>query len=245
MEKRCRSLADLNKDANREWYAEFRTGSPQNSLSKFDGDYLAELHKPRKRSIPALRFLFAVAVIYFAWVLFHEFLHYFFCTLPGDKASMMSLLPTPEIICDPMHARTVSDAFMFSMSPYIAALMALVFLSNARNRLIRLIPYTAFFDLQYNLLVTSVLGGTFGERKNDVVCLIDQLNLAHPQYGMYRQIFTMSAYLLALLAVLVFYSGYRKDYTRSRDRRFYMCVSAFYILFYAASLASLYFPEFL
>jgi len=236
------SLAKLNRGCSADWSGVGGSYGNYGILATYDAEYRSDVSDSRRGAFPLMQFISFLAIVYFSWILLHESLHYFSCIIPGDRASVLSMLPTPAITCDAMHSRTAVDAFLYSMSPYIAAVLVLLVFSGVRNRFVRLIPYTAFFDLQYNLFFTSLFGGRFGGRENDALSLLEQLNASSPSYPIFRPFFVLSIIFLVGSSLLVFYSGYRHDLTRSRNKRFFSVAVAFYALFYAASLAALYLP---
>jgi hypothetical protein len=235
------SLAELNHKANGDWLCREESSIRHSSLATLR-EYDAGCYRKQKTDalfyVKALLFL---SVIYLLWVAFHESLHYAFCSIHGNIAYVASVLPTPAIAC--MRGNTLGpcEAFIYYMSPYIAAILVLALFAGIERNMLRLIPYTAFFDLQYNLAATSLLGGKLNGRENDVLSLMQQLNKHDPFYGVYAGVDAAAVGLLISICLIVFYCGYRDDLSDPEHRRLFLVAFLFYTVFYAIGTVSLYY----
>jgi hypothetical protein len=135
---------------------------------------------------------------------------------------------------------TPYGAFVYYMSPYIATIIVLAVFSGMQSGMLRLIPYTAFFDLQYNLFATSVLGGAVNGRENDVLSLMQHLDNGAAPAAMYHGIYGAAVAFLVGASLLVFYYGYRDDLSDTRYRGLFTASFFFYTAFYASGTFFLY-----
>ena len=234
------SLAQLNDAARDDCCGAAGEYADVCVLATYDAEIRTDFSTSKRKAFSTAQIISAIALACFSWIFFHECMHYFSCALPGGNAYVLSVLPTPEIACDAVHLRTPAEALLYYLSPYLASILVLLAFLRINNSFLRLIPYTAFFDLQFNLFLTSAFGGRFGARENDALYLLDHLDSVSPSYPFFRLLFVLAILLLIASSLLVFYSGYRRDLALSRNRRFFSLAVAFYAVFYAASLGALY-----
>ncbi|MFZ2455002.1 MAG: hypothetical protein WAX07_00775 [Candidatus Altiarchaeia archaeon] len=234
------SLADLNRQANCDWFDGEESSIRHSSLAAIR-EYDLGLRKRRVDPLYYVKAMLLLSVVYLSWVAFHESLHYASCSLPGNRAYIASILPTPAIAC--MMGGTLSPygAFLYYMSPYIAAIIVLAVFCRVQSSLLHLIPYTAFFDLQYNLLATSLIGGKLNGRENDVLSLMRHVGTIGQSSGLFNIFYGLSVAFLIGLSLLVFYYGYRDDLSDSRYRDLFIAAFLFYTVFYTAGTISLYY----
>jgi hypothetical protein len=240
MSARPGSLADMNRQTNGDWFCGEESSLRHSSLAAIR-DYDTGYRKEKIDSLYYVKALLVLSIVYLSWVAFHEALHYASCSLPGNYAYVASILPTPAIACMRGGALGPYGAYVYYMSPYIAAIIVLAVFCRAHSSLLRLVPYTAFFDLQYNLLATSLLGGRLNDRENDVMSLMQQLNRTDPLAGLYSMLYSLSVAFLIGLSLFVFYYGYRDDLSNPRYRGLFIAAFIFYTIFYAAGTVSLYY----
>jgi hypothetical protein len=216
----------------------FKRGD-NNTIARYDRESRRKPKKPPRDYAPLLRAFFYASVMYLLWMAIHEAVHYLSCGLVGNNARLLSVIPSPSIACDSAGLRMPSEAFIYYMSPYLAAILVMIAFSSTENRLLRLLPYAAFFNLQYNLFVTTLLDGECFGGKNDLMRLIgyaQSSGVDPPVMGMYLY----SVYFLVILASVSFIFLYGRDHILPGRRRFYMPASLFYILLYAVSATVLY-----
>jgi hypothetical protein len=234
------SLAELNRERNSDWFDAEESSVRHSSLATIR-EYDSGCRKQRFDSLYYVKALLFLSIVYLLWVAFHESLHYASCSFPGNRAYVASVLPTPAIACLRSNTMTPYGAFIYYMAPYIAAIMVLALFCKAGGSMMRLVPYTAFFDLQYNLMATSLLGGRLNGRENDVLSLMQHLDRADQLTGFYNALYGVSVAFLIGLSLLVFYSGYRDDLSDSRYRGLFIAAFLFYTLFYTVGTISLYY----
>ena len=234
------SLADMNPRENCDWLSE-EDGSIRHGCLATLREYDQGYSKPRNDALYYVKALLSLSVVYLLWVAFHESLHYAFCSIPGNYAYVASVLPTPAIAC--MRGNTLGpyESFIYYMSPYLAAIFVMALFARTERSMLRLIPYTAFFDLQYNLAATSILGGRLNGRENDVLSLMQQLNKHNPLYSLYAALDAAAVGFLISLCLIVFYYGYRNDLSNPEHRNLFIAAFLFYTFFYAAGTLSLYY----
>lgn len=126
----------------------------------------------RRGSIAFVRTAFFVCVAYIIWLIFHEFTHYYLCLLLGKTGSLSVILPMPQVSCKSATPFSFAESFLYIMSPYLFALTLLIFASRFSDAFIKFIAYSSFFDLQYNLFLTTVLSPVLGSRRNDLYYLL-------------------------------------------------------------------------
>ncbi len=240
MTSRPQSLAELNRKANRDWLcgeeSRIRHGSLE-ALQEYDACY----KKQKTGALYYVKALLFLSVIYLLWVAFHESMHYTLCSASGNHAYVASVLPTPAIACMRGNTLGLYGSFIYYMSPYIAALFVLALFARTERSMLRLIPYTAFFDLQYNLAATSLLGGRLNGRENDVLSLMQNLGASTPYYRVYAGLYSAAVALLIVLSLAVFYCGYRNDLSDREHRGLFIAAFLFYTVFYAAGTLFLYY----
>jgi hypothetical protein len=240
MSSKSGSLADMNRQANSDWFSGEESSQRHSSLAAIR-EYDTSYREQKVDSLYYVKALLLLSIVYLSWVALHEALHYASCSLPGNRAYVESILPTPAIACMRDGALSPYGAFVYYMSPYIAAILVLAVFCRAQSSLLRLVPYTAFFDLQYNLLATSLIGGRLNGRENDVLSLMQELGRTDQLAGLLNTLYGVSVAFLIGLSLLVFYYGYRDDLSDSRYRRLFIAAFLFYTLFYAAGTLSLYY----
>jgi hypothetical protein len=234
-----RSLSELNHQANSDWFGGEQSSVRHSSLAAIR-EYDAGCGKPKTDQLYYAKALLLLSAIYLLWVAIHESLHYASCSIPGNRAYVASVLPSLSIACVRGGALTPYGAFIYYMAPYIAAVLVLALFCRAHSSLLRLVPYTAFFDLQYNLLATSLVGGRLSGMENDVLSLMQQLDVNDLSTGLYNSIYGAAVAFIIGLSLLVFYYGYRDDLSDPRYRGLFIAAFLFYTLFYAAGTLSLY-----
>jgi hypothetical protein len=234
------SLAELNRRQNSEWFGGEESSVRHSSLAAIR-EYDAGSGKQRIDSLYYVKALLFLSIVYLLWVAFHESLHYASCSIPGNQAYVASVLPTPSIACIQGNGSTPYSSFIYYMAPYIAAIAVLALFCKAGSSMLRLIPYTAFFDLQYNLLATSLLGGKLNGRENDVLSLMQNLERSDPVTSLYNNVYAVSVAFFIGLSLMVFYYGYRDDLSDSRYRGLFIAAFLFYTFFYTAGTISLYY----
>ena len=239
MNLRGKSLADLNSRPNPDWCSGEDT-SPRHSSLAAVRDYDTGYRRQKADRLYYVKALLFLSMVYIAWVAFHESLHYAACAFPGNRAYVASVVPTPAIACVRGGPVTPYGAFVYYMSPYIAAVLVLALFARSGSGMTRLVPYTAFFDMQYNLLATSLLGGELNGVENDVVSLIQHTQEAGPFPGAYGWLCVVAVAFLIGLSLMVFYCGYRDDLSRSEYRGLFAASFLFYTLFYASGTILLY-----
>jgi len=235
--KRRRGYGDINGHAYRDWVAGESTARYGGlaALREYDAGYRQE----KTDSLFYVRALLALSVVCLLWIGFHEALHYLSCVLSGNRAYLASVLPTPSVACLQAAPLTPLWAFVYCMSPYIAAVVVMCVFCCVDGWLMRLIPYTAFFDLQYNLFATSLLGGELNGRENDVLSMTGYLQGMDPS-GFYPHVCGGVVAFLVGLSFFVFYYGYRGDLSDSRYRGLFIMSFLFYTLFYVSGTVFLY-----
>jgi len=234
------SLAELNRESNSDWFGGEESSVRHSSLAVIR-EYDAGCGKQKFDSLYYVKALLFLSIVYLLWVGFHESLHYASCSYPGNRAYVASVLPTPSVACIRGDTLTPYGAFIYYMAPYIGAIIVLALFCRACNSMLRLIPYTAFFDLQYNLLATSLFGGRLNGKENDVFSLMRHLEKSDPVTGLYNILYAVSVAFLIGLSLMVFYYGYRNDLSDPRYRRLFIAAFLFYTFFYAAGTLSLYY----
>lgn len=210
------------------------------SIARYDRESRRKPKKPPADYAPLIKAFFYAAIAYFVWMGVHEASHYFSCTLLGDSAHIISLVPNPLIACFSPAGQTPTEAFIYFMAPYMTALITLIALSAAENRLLRLLSYAAFFNLQYNLLATSVLDGEYFDGKNDLVRLIENADSAGANNQTIVEMYLYAVYFMIILAWVLFIFLYGKDFIRTTSTRFYLPAFTFFIVLYALSTMLLY-----
>ncbi len=238
--KSAPSLADMNPQKNCDLLSE-EDGSIRHSSLAALREYDQGYSKPKTDALHYVKTLLSLSVIYLLWVAFHESLHYASCSILGNTAYIMSILPTPAIACVLGNTLGPYEAFIYYMSPYLAAIFVMVLFARTERSMLRLIPYTAFFDLQYNLAATSLLGGGLNGRENDALSLMQQLNKNNPLYSVYAVLDATAVGFLISLCLIVFYYGYRDDLSDPEHRNLFIAAFLFYTVFYAAGTLSLYY----
>ena len=234
------SLAEMNRGSSSDWFVGEESSARHSSLAIIRA-YDAGCGKQKIDSLYYVKALLFLSIVYLLWVGFHESLHYVSCSFPGNRAYLASVLPTPSVACIGGDTLTPYGAFIYYMAPYIAAIIVMAVFCRAQSSLMRLVPYTAFFDLQYNLLATSLLGGRLNGRENDVFSLMQHLEKSDPVTGLYNNIYALSVAFLIGLSLLVFYYGYRNDLSDPRYRGLFIAAFLFYTFFYAAGTISLFY----
>ena len=234
------SLAELNRGSSSDWCVGEEISARHSSLAIIRA-YDAGCGKQKFDSIYYVKTLLFLSIVYLIWVGFHESLHYASCSFPGNRAYLASLLPTPTVACIGGDALTPYGAFIYYMAPYIVAIIVMAVFCRAQSSLLRLVPYTAFFDLQYNLLATSLLGGRLNGRENDVFSLMQQLEKSDPLTGLYNNLYAVSVAFLIGLSLIVFYYGYGDDLSDPRNRNLFIAVFLFYTFFYVAGTIALFY----
>jgi len=228
---------DISGHAYRDWVSgesTVRYGGLA-ALREYDSGY----RRGKTDSLFYVRALLALSVVCLVWIGFHEALHYVSCVVSGNRAYPASVLPTPSVAC--LHAAPLTPlwAFVYCMSPYIAAVAVMCVFCCVDGWFMRLIPYTAFFDLQYNLFATSLLGGELNGRENDVLSLMNYVQ-GMDSSGFYFRICGGAVAFLAGLSFFVFYYGYRSDLSDPRYRVLFALSFLFYTLFYVSGTVFLY-----
>ena len=233
------SLAELNRGSSSDWSAGEEIRPRYSSLAIIRA-YDAGCGKQKIDSLYYVKALLFLSIVYLIWVGFHESLHYASCSFPGNRAYLASVLPAPSVACIGGYSFTPYGAFIYYMAPYIAAIIVMAFFCRAQSSLLRLVPYTAFFDLQYNLLATSLLGGRLNGRENDVFSLMQHLEKSDPVTPLFNNIYAVSVAFIISLSLMVFYYGYRNDLSDPRYRGLFIAAFLFYTFFYAAGTISLF-----
>jgi len=216
-------------------------GSPHSSLSEYDRGWHDEALKPKSRVVSSMKPVFMAFILCIVWISFHESLHYAFCMAEDGRPRIVSLLPYPSLACDMRNKSSFSESFFYYMSPYMVAVTLLLAFSGVKNKSLRLLSYASFFDLQYNLLATTIFGGKPGSQRNDLFLLMEQLDAGDRSYGFQALVLLLCVLALLTLSLAIFYRSYARDFKGSRNRRFYSKAAGFYSCFYAMSLAALYF----
>lgn len=234
-----KTLADLNCQQNQEWSSGVDTNTRHSSLADIR-DYDAGYHRQKADRIYYVRALLFLCVVYLLWVAFHESLHYAVCAFRGS-AYVASVVPTPAIACVRDGALTPYGAFVYYMSPYIAAIGVIALFCRTADGMLRLVPYTAFFDLQYNLFATSLFGGELNGRENDALSLMQQLDRADPGSALYGFVYVSAVAFFVGTSLILFYYGYRNDLSHPRSRCMFIASFLFYTLFYTAGTLFLYY----
>jgi hypothetical protein len=160
------------------------------------------------------------------WAFFvHEPAHYIAGTIQGKECSFGF---PPRVDCKDFESLTAEGCFMLFMAPYLVSLAALVFFSANRNRIIRLIPYTAFFDVQGNLAIPQLEKIVLGLRGADGFLLIKRLDNIAPGYS-----FPALILILSIIGIswFIFYKKYRNDFITSKDKRFFRAAFAIFIFY--------------
>jgi hypothetical protein len=234
------SLADMNRRGNGDPFSDDESSPRHSGLSALR-EYDTGYRKQKIDSLYYVKALIVLSIVYLTWVAFHEALHYASCSLPGNSAYVAAILPTPAIACMRNGALSPYGSFIYYLSPYIAAVLVLAVFSRAQSSLLRLVPYTAFFDLQYNLLATSLVGGRLNGRENDVLSLMQQIDKTDQLSGFYNALYGSSVAFIIGLSLLVFYYGYRDDLSDQRYRGLFIAAFLFYTFFYATGTITLYY----
>ncbi len=120
------------------------------------------------------------------------------------------------------------DYLITYLAPYFVALAAMVLFSGTANNFIRLIPYTAFFDIQANLTGKLLENALFGLQGGDGLSLVARVSLIAPGYA-----FPTFFLILCIIgfSFLIFFRYYKKDYNDSLDRQFFRDALSIFILY--------------
>ncbi len=210
------------------------------SLSEYERSWNDKNLMPKNRAYASMKPVLMAFILCIAWIAVHEIVHCLACASEGGNARIVSLTPYPSLACDIRHDQSFAGSFLYYLSPYAAALIVLFALSGRTNAWLRLFSFAAFADTMYNLFATTVFGGRFGIRGNDLFLLVDGLEKSGSADP--AGLFAITLYVAAvlILSLAVFYRDHSGVFMTSKVRRFYIKAAGFYSVFYALSLAGLF-----
>jgi hypothetical protein len=151
------------------------------------------------------------------WILLiHEPSHYLACILQGHPSSIELLRGGVE--CSEFEGLSLQGMILVNMIPYLIDLAVLLLLIKVQSKFFKVIAYVAFFDLQTSLTFGIIFNVLFNNKDSDPFGLLDVIKNVYPGFG---STFMLGVYLLVFLSFVIFYLGYKTDFTRSNDRHFF------------------------
>jgi hypothetical protein len=177
-----------------------------------------------------------VIIAYLLWITLHESMHYLSCELFGGHPSLFSLVPTPTVGCAIPSTWSLSESFFYTMSPYLLGVLVLAAVFGSGRRFMKYLAYAAFFDLVYNLFVTTIFYQILWAKENDLIYLIRNLFLSNASSYMVLFYEAMVS-LIILLAFTLFYGG---GYVRIMQEEKYRNAVIILVLIYAGNILNLY-----
>ncbi len=128
-----------------------------------------------------------------------------------------------------MNTFSAEGFFLLYLSPYIVSIIVLIAFSGIKNKFIRVLSYTAFFDVIANLLLPILENAVLKVKGGDGFFLRYQLGRLYPGF---LDASTLAICLIITLCIAVFYIFYRQDFTASKDKKFLkwcMIINIFYL----------------
>jgi hypothetical protein len=188
----------------------------------------------KKESVEIILLIPVILLISLLWsYLIHEPVHYVSCVLQGHFGYIKF---HPSIDCSEISTFTPDGLLVLYLSPYIITLIVLIILSRTENKYAKLVAYNAFFSIQLNLSAQMVMQYLFKLNGGDGLKMLRIMREAHPNQPL--EPFIAIIYGIITLSVIIFYAGYRKDFTESKNRRFLRYGFIFYSLFFVLEIVS-------
>jgi hypothetical protein len=180
----------------------------------------------------------AVLVIfaYLLWITLHESLHYLSCEVFGGHGSLQSLVPTPTVGCVIPNGWSLSESFFYTMIPYLLGVLVLAAVSGSGRRFMKYLAYAAFFDLVYNLFITTLFYQILWVRENDLIYLIKSLLLSNAS-GYIVLFYEAMVSLIIILSFTLFYGG---GYVRIMQEEKYRNAVIILVMIYSGNILNLY-----
>jgi hypothetical protein len=177
-----------------------------------------------------------VILAYLIWISLHESAHYLSCEVLGGRGSLLSLVPTPTVGCAMPNRWSYGDSFFYTISPYLLGVLALAAFIKAEGKFMKYLAYAAFFDLVYNLFITTLLYQAAGTRENDLIYLIKNLIMSSAP-SLVVLFYEAMVSLVILLSLTLFYGG---GYLRIAQEEKYRNAVIILLLIYAGNILNLY-----
>ena len=122
------------------------------------------------------------------------------------------------------------------MSPYLLGVLVLAAVFVSGRRFMKYLAYAAFFDLVYNLFITTLFYQILWARENDLIYLIKSLLLSNAS-GLVVILYELMVSLIILLSFTLFYGG---GYVRIMQEEKYRNAVIILTIIYAGNLLNLY-----